>query len=144
MKCLACGWPIRYIGGENKEDYTCSNPDKRKNCPCWSEIGYYPFMYVRENWWFARQYLLPFKKDDKWYCIRGPELVFNKEFALTNKTFLQELQPTMKRNNRVWTFCEAKTILEIPYRALPVNEDFTEQVDILLDRLFNKLLLLKP
>lgn len=136
MKCTVCYWPLRYIGGENKKDFTCSNPDKLRYCPCWTEIHFYPWMSVVENWWFAEAYALPFKWNDKWYCIRGPA---------GGSTLLQEITPKMSRvYNYVYETSAQKTILEIPYRALPTNDDFMGQFNYLIDRIMNKYLVLKP
>jgi hypothetical protein len=145
MKCTACFWPLCYDGGENKNDYSCSNPNKLEHCPAWTEAHFYPWMSVRDNWWFAAAYALPFKWNNKWYCIRGPQISsFGGLIGYGNETtFLQELTPKMSRSyNYVYETSSHNTILQIPYRALPVNDDFMGEFNKLVDQIMNKYLLL--
>jgi len=152
MKCTVCGAPMKYKGGENKEDFGCSD---RKHCPC-SEIGYYPHMGVRENWWFATQYHLPFKFDDKWYAATGPrhETIYSNGCWINTRgiigygerTIFQTISPYKYK----WltkpgiTHMESKQeyLFSIPYIALPVNDDFLGEFNKLKSK-FEKYILLK-
>lgn len=133
MKCPGCNSPMIYSGGENKNDYSCSNP---KSCPCWTEIGYYPHASVQPDWWFLKEYHLPFKHKGQWFSLHGPiseyyEYECNENSDLIN-VGLKEEQVTIFSALLNYT-CSNNCIqipqLSIPYFALPANGDFTREFE---------------
>jgi hypothetical protein len=141
MKCPGCGSPIKYSGGENKNDYSCSTP---KTCPCWTDIGYYPHISVRENWWFNFAYNLPFKHKNSWYCVQGPVVEeysyeCNENGDLIDVGYQQENLTVFSKLERHYDYflpddtIISTQILTIPYMALPVNDDFTGEFNKLIN-----------
>jgi hypothetical protein len=125
---------MKYKGGENKEDFGCSDP---KNCPCWSEIGYLPHVGVRENWWFATQYHLPFKFNDDWIAASGITYGRTDFHKITSYVYTWITQPNRKNMTS-----EQKYLFSMPYMALPVNDDFSAEFNKLKSK-FEKYILLK-
>lgn len=167
MKCPCCGSHFD-CRGENREDYHCANGQ----CPSRKEAGYSPHVGVRNNWWFATKYHLPFKRGDQWFCVVGPKQEYYKTDLLSlaeqlwprstqryephQTTVLQQITP------RTWSYpitsltlpagvlkfntCDQHTLWTVDYMALPVNEDFNREFDALLqkfDRYLNKLMVLR-
>ena len=117
MKCTACGAPMKYVEGENLEDFGCSNPNY---CQIRIDrINYFPHLGVRNNWWFATQYHLPFYYNNQWICVEGPKNIDNKEY-----TVFGYIEPCVR-------------ILRLPYFALPANNDFEREFNILKKRFEN-------
>jgi hypothetical protein len=140
MKCPVCGAPFRYLGGLNSKDFGCSNIE---HCSSQREASYHPYVSIVPGWHFIERYCLPFRSGEKWYCLVGPEYNFNlnkKEFGA--KTLFQEITP-LSNSALSFTFTaqpsEAKTLLTIPYMALPTNEDFFEQFTILVEKAMGRL-----
>ena len=146
MKCTACGSLMISTGGENKEDFGCSNcPD----CPCWSEIHYHSHLGVRDNWWFCTQYHLPFKYNNQWYCVVGPKYSYEtksiyhtkwngaKEFSIFKKLVF----PFSKMGPLNVILNKDIDLFSIPYMALPANDDFEREFNILKEK-FKKLFIL--
>ena len=145
MKCTGCNSPMKYSGGENKNDFSCSAP---ATCPCWNDIGYYPHVSVRENWWFSFSYNLPFKHNDSWYCVQGPiveeySYECNENGDLIDIGYQQENLTVFSRleQHNNYGFLSlgypkdtvSTPILTIPYMALPVNNDFTGEFNKLIN-----------
>lgn len=145
-----------YKGGENKEDHGCRN----MSCPARVEAVYYGNVKVRDNWYFAAGYTLPFKFGGSWYCVVGPIRLWFSGARLktdfTEQTQLQEIHTFRKQMCISWNNgnpifgdrlqCSQKDVWSIPYMALPVNSDFNREFDVLIgkfDRYLNKLVLLK-
>lgn len=123
MICTAhnCNSILRPFGNKNSEDYGCFN----RRCPANIEVNYTSRIIVRDNWWFSPNYHLPFRLNDKWYSALGPH---NSQGL---KTIFHQL-----------AYIGLKDVLVIPYFALPVNEDFNPQFNILVS-MFEKYMLLK-
>jgi hypothetical protein len=132
-----------YKGGENKEDHGCRN----MNCPARIEAVYYGNVKVRNGWWFSPGYALPFKHNNSWYCVEADD------WDMKNGTYLKSIT-TYKRSSMIISTAvyglkndsKQETVWSIPYFALPVNEDFNREFDVLVskfDRYLNKLVLLK-
>lgn len=162
MKCPGCNWQMLYSRGENTKDFSCSNPNKVNECPCWTEAHFYPHMSVVPNWWFAEKYSLPFKSGARWYCICGPYNEYSWQ-QLPNENISEQLWPGASKKytgtrqvsvlkeitiiqkqgilnwnngNPIWGEIESsiqKEILRIPYMALPVNEDFSTEFNKLIN-----------
>jgi hypothetical protein len=134
MKCTGCGSPMLYSGGENKKDYSCSTP---KTCPCWTEICYYPHASVEPGWWFLREFHLPFKHKNQWFSIHGPvseyyEYECDEKGELVNVGTKEEqftVLSALYNYNFTWNNCNQVPLLQIPYAALPANEDFTREFE---------------
>jgi hypothetical protein len=124
MLCTACGSPLAYKGGENREDWGCWNFD---GCGSRLERSYYGNVKVRDGWWFSAGYALPFRWNDEWYCAVGPsddKTVFQKLHSPTIAFTILDVPYYM---DDAWQ----EFLLSIPYYALPVNDDFNAQFDIL-------------
>lgn len=147
MKCTACDSPIRYKGGENKKDHGCNS----MTCPARVEAVYFGNVSVREGWWFAESYHLPFKCGAQWFAVVGP----NSFYIPSNTTTLQKINTLYRygildwnRGNPIYgdrLECSQEAVWSIPYMALPVNEDFNREFTKLVnkfDRYLNKLILL--
>lgn len=139
MNCTACNSILRYKGGENTKDNGCFNPD----CPARNEAMYYGNVSVRPGWYFLESYHLPIKVDGVWYCIEGP--------AGANRTVLKSIEviePILMYYDDLFGAgvpiyngtrkeCRQTYILDIPYMALPCNDDFSREVEVLKERLFS-------
>ena len=141
MICPVCGAPLANIGGYSK-DFGCSNI---AHCSSAKEAYYSPYVSIMPGWHFIERYCLPFRVGEKWYCVVGPEYNFitnKKEFG--SRTLFQEIILNAN-NNSAFSFSfasgvsETKTILTIPYMALPTNEDFFEQFTILVEKVMGRL-----
>lgn len=120
--CPSCNSPFEYAGGENKEDFCCSN----SNCPARVEAFYNPHLGIKNNWWFCSSYHLPFKEDNEWYCLIGGGIYRN---TLLQQIIIYErliyYHPLNIKIPAIQTkTCTQKYLLDIPYYALPSNEDF--------------------
>jgi hypothetical protein len=104
-------------------------------------------MSIVPEWHFIERYCLPFRAGEKWYCVVGPEFNFNtKKNEFGARTLFQEIIiPSPNTNQLSFTFTpvnsETKTLLTLPYMALPTNEDFFEQFTILVERAMGHLAL---
>jgi len=149
MRCPCCDWNLEYKGGENKEDFGCKNPQ----CPARTEASYFPHVGVRENWWFATMYHLPFKHGPQWYCLEGPVKAWyikdkrslaeqlwpgsTSRYQPHAVTILKKIIPTSHKT------CVQEKVWEADYMALPVSQDFNREFDVLInkfDRYLNKLI----
>lgn len=162
MNCTACGYDIAYKGGENTKDHGCWN----MKCPARVEACYYGNVSVKPDWWFAESYTLPFKNGRQWYSAVGPVYTnfYNKKMPngqikyLVKEpiTSLQRIDTFYEHNilnwnggNPIWgdkLTCKQTEVWTVPYMALPVNEDFNREFNVLVnkfDRYLNKLILLK-
>jgi hypothetical protein len=152
MYCTAdpCNSPLVYKGRENKEDYGCRNPYCRSR-----SIQYHPNVKVRDGWYYAAGYNLPFHYSDpkrqqpdyhyEWYALVGPS---------NNETLLQGLKLVERNSGRVYADrlsdppfnplwnerweCEQETLHSVPYYALPANGDFKSQFYIIRDRMMKE------
>ena len=105
---------------ENKKDHHCYNV----GCPS-VESGYIPYVSVREGWYFAESYHLPFQSSNRiWYSVVGP---------VNGRTVLKRIQ-----QRRVSRLLEVplgfQELNDIEYYALPANDDLRNQFQILIDK----------
>lgn len=125
MRCTIghCQATLQYKGGENLEDYGCSNRQDGR-----AAYQYSGNVKVRDGWWFAAGYAMPFEYVDvrnrradrhyTWYALVGsPE---------SGQTELQGLGVGVQ-----------ETLFSIPYVALPANSEFNREFDLLRDRMMN-------
>jgi hypothetical protein len=134
MICTVCKNPLQYKGGENKEDFGCRN---REGCPSRSEAHYYPNVKVRDGWYFAASYNLPFLWQGKWFCLVGPvQDYFDLKKQFKDRTLLQEITIT----NFLYPSSNQKTLVSIPYMALPTNGDFYREFLVLVEKAMSILL----
>src|SRR5271169_2735853 len=134
MRCTigSCQSPLQYKGGENLEDYGCPNRSCRR-----FEIHYYGNVKVRQNWYYAAGYSMPFEYVDvhhrrpdhhyHWYALVGTP---------DGQTELQGLRLADRVGVPSWnerlqdysatTYqeCRQEPLFTIPYVALPTNADF--------------------
>ena len=121
MKCPVCHTEMTASIKGPSAIHTC----KASSCP---SPRWLPFVHVRDNWWFAQHYALPFIHDDEWYAISGPEFVHPHNGLLYSRMYRLLSSP----NNHYQ--------LDTPtYEALPVAEpDFTVAFTALVSRLVKR------
>lgn len=135
MKCPVCRHPIKYKGGENKKDFGCSN----YYCSSRTDAHYYTYLSINPDWYFAEAYHLPFKSQEKWFALVGPEYDWNWDTSdFKQKTILQEIIPITIGN---YSTSSQKNLISIPYMALPTNDDFLDQFQILVEKAMGKFML---
>jgi hypothetical protein len=122
VRCTLCSRDLAFPAGENQEDWWCSN----KACYQYN-LRYYTNVKVREGWWFSPGYCLPFWCNGGWFCAYGP---------VDDKTMFQALYPPIISSSPLGTIftienARQEFLFAIPYYALPVNDDFNAQFDIL-------------
>jgi hypothetical protein len=144
MHCLECKselklnrWGFRTYNIENDLHYACYNID----CPISQAVGGTAnygtpkrtlSIGVRDGWWFAPHYRIPFRMNNKWLAIQAPY-------------FPQQSDPQaiLDNGNKPMTAILSKIrryqqpqIMEIDaYYALPQNEDFYTEWPKLMERL---------
>lgn len=127
MRCPVCNDLIVRGNGENREDFHCKN----MKCSSRTEISYYPHVSVKEGWYFAAGYHLPFRSGDNWFCLVGPEKSFKND-GFMERTVLQSIS-CIPRN--FYMMHQQTYITSTKYYALPVNEDFNREFDIIATKL---------
>lgn len=137
MKCPACQSQfVRTIAN----DHHCSND----NCPVYTKLWHKPYVLVKPGWWFAGQYKLVYNRDDAWYNIQGPLSFTGVEGYRSVLYRIDNISYTSLSGYRK-SYYGNVYMFDIPYMALPVNEDFDREFQVLLskfDRWFDKLRLL--
>jgi hypothetical protein len=77
MMCPNCKTTLQYHGGANKEDFGCPNG----RCPSKMQIMHHIHVRIRDNWWFAPEYHIPFKYCDDWFTVSGPVATFYDDLS---------------------------------------------------------------
>ena len=145
--------------GENREHFHCCNG----KCPARVEANYTPHIAVRDGWYYARAYNLPFKTTDwstDWYSISGPVCTAEGERSVLSRIGSQLYTGYDALGNAVchydpntevysnldgspvigvpilqWVLgWGCNRVLSMPYMALPTNDDLVPQLDILIDK----------
>lgn len=80
MQCTAdpCYGKLQHMGGENQEDFGCSNwfdrNSRAHDCLASKYIGFHTHVRVRKDWYYLAQYNLPFRwinsSNYRWYACR--------------------------------------------------------------------------
>jgi hypothetical protein len=149
MRCLNCNSELKCTGGDSLEDFGCTNYD---HCPERLECRYWINVKVRDNYWFSPEYAIPFKINNQWYAATGPFYDrYDPDYAITRFQKLS-LEQRYKYNftrtinlgygeidygsiDESYPVSVQQDIYDIPYMALPVNEDFNYQLDVLINKL---------
>jgi hypothetical protein len=158
MRCPTCQAPIIRSEEENIKNFRCSN---KADCPTIKEARYSLNVSVKEGWWFAESYHIPFKWNGYWFCAIGPDYhLIDRGIADLDVvgpfTMFQKIKTSYKNGITNWNNgdpiygqvleCSQEDAWYTPYMALPVNQDFNREFDILLkkfDRYINKLIVLQ-
>lgn len=129
MNCNTCHSPFvaRRTDEDGEHTYECS---RGLFCPERLTAKHRSAIWMRDDWWFASGYSLSFRRNDNWFIAwgKGPH---------RPDTILLKLTTTPIRYVDVF---------RIPYMALPVNNDFEREFNVLLskfDRYFEKLFVLE-
>lgn len=160
MQCTAdpCYGQLQHMGGENQEDFGCSNWFDRNfrshDCLASKYIGFHTHVRVRKDWYYLAQYNLPFRwinsSNYRWYALRGDpgsNETRLEGLKLRVETHLGDVrhwyEPDMDgRTNQHLALrdkeCEQEHLFTVPYVALPANGDFKEQFAILRDRVMRE------
>jgi hypothetical protein len=127
IKCPECGWYFQRLIAEHCEDTHCRNPD----CYPRKVLKFSPHVRIRDGWWFAVNYSIPFRINDAWYCVYSSDVLQRRY----NATILGEFFLTPHTNMFGWNLLpsrwETKQVLSLPFYALPVNQDFEFEFDSL-------------
>lgn len=136
MNCPVCKSAIVKSPGENTKDFHCDN----YYCSSRSEAKYFAHLSIRPDWYFVEKYHLPFKSGADWFCVCGPEYSWEKfSIEFSPKTILQRITIQNPSVFNSFSHCTQQTLLSIPYMALPANQDFNEQFNILVERVMGRL-----
>ena len=157
MQCTAdpCYGKLQHMGGENQEDFGCSNWFRgAATCLASKYIGFHTHVRVRKDWYYLAQYNLPFRwinsSNYRWYALRGDpgsNETRLEGLRLRVETYLGDVRywydPAIDgQTNQHLTLsskeCEQEHLFTVPYVALPANGDFKEQFAILRDRVMHE------
>lgn len=119
MFCTLCHAELLDLKG--KGSYSCS----RFDCESF-DYDIYNQVLINNHWWFAARYTLPFSYNDNVFLVAGPKLI---DVELGERTVFYKIQkPQFQFSN--WTMINLSShvkLFDMPYMALPVNEDFVEE-----------------
>lgn len=150
MRCLECGVDMKINGPDwhtvdRNKHWACYEV----SCPISQANGRYGrynnssgtlSIGIRDDWWFAPYYRIPFRVDDDWMIIEAPTYPFIQLLTgeWINTRGVAGAQPHTSVLDSI-----GMELLDLPmYQALPQNEDFYSEWPKLKDYIEKCLLLI--
>ena len=153
MRCLECGvdmkinrWGYRSYDMESGLHWSCYEV----GCPISQAVGRrdgnnycYFSLGVRDDWWFAPRYRIPFRVNDSWLSVEAPYYpTINTGQVYINTRGIIGSQPETWIVDRTMPGQHFEVVSLPFYTALPQNEDFYAEWPKLKDYIEKCLLLI--